>query len=141
VVKTLMAATREGVEGVAEAWINSRMARALSGLFMVVVTAVALPLGGWAVSKLIEIDRKLAVIEQTRSADIEAVRNRFVATELRMTEDRNTAQQALAANQVLVKEAAETRAILNSVARDVARLVARDDARSAPRNGSFNPPP
>jgi hypothetical protein len=136
-----MAATREGVEGVAEAWINSRMARALSGLFMVVVTAVALPLGGWAVSKLIEIDRKLAVIEQTRSADIEAVRNRFVATELRMTEDRNTAQQALAANQVLVKEAAETRAILNSVARDVARLVARDDARSAPRNGSFNPPP
>lgn len=140
-MKTIMAATKVGVEGVAEAWINSRLARALSGIFMLVVTAVALPLGGWAISKLIEIDRKLAVIEQTRSADIEAVRNRFVATELRMAEDRNTAQQALAANQVLVKEAAETRAILNSVARDVARLVARDDARSAPRNGSFSPAP
>lgn len=139
-MKTLMAATREGVEGVAEAWINSRLARALSGILMLVVTAVALPLGGWAISKLIEIDRKLAVIEQTRSADIEAVRNRFVATELRMAEDRNTAQQALAANQVLVKEAAETRAILNSVARDVARLVLRDDARSAPRNGPASSP-
>lgn len=139
-VKSIMSATKEGVEGVAEAWINSRMARALSGIFMLSVTAVALPLGGWAISKLIEIDRKLAIIEQTRAADIEAVRNRFVATELRMAEDRNTAQSALAANQVLVKEAAETRAILNSVARDVQRLVARDDARSAPRNGSFGPP-
>lgn len=139
-MKTLMAATREGVEGVAEAWINSRMARALSGLFMLAVTAIALPLGGWAISKLIEIDRKLVLIEQARSSDLESVRARFVATELRMAEDRNTAQQALAANQVLVKEAAETRAILNSVARDVARLVARDDARSAPRNGSFSPP-
>lgn len=139
-VKSIMSATKEGVEGVAEAWINSRMARALSGIFMLSVTAIALPLGGWAISKLIEIDRKLAIIEQTRAADIEAVRNRFVATELRMAEDRNTAQSALAANQVLVKEAAETRAILNSVARDVARLVARDDARSAPRNGSFGPP-
>ena len=140
-MKTLMAATREGVEGVAEAWINSRLARALSGIFMLSVTAIALPLGGWAISKLIEIDRKLVLIEQTRSADIEAVRTRFIATELRMAEDRNTAQSALAANQVLVKEAAETRAILNSVARDVARLVARDDARSAPRNGSFSPSP
>ena len=139
-VKSVMSATKEGVEGVAEAWINSRMARALSGIFMLSVTAIALPLGGWAISKLIEIDRKLAIIEQTRAADIEAVRNRFVATELRMAEDRNTAQSALAANQVLVKEAAETRAILNSVARDVQRLVARDDARSAPRNGSFGPP-
>ncbi|CAB4162359.1 hypothetical protein UFOVP786_44 [uncultured Caudovirales phage] len=134
-MKTLMAATREGVEGVAEAWINSRMARALSGLFMLAVTAIALPLGGWAISKLIEIDRKLVLIEQARSSDLESVRARFVATELRMAEDRNTAQQALAANQVLVKEAAETRAILNSVARDVARLVARDDARSTPRAG------
>jgi len=116
------------------------MARALSGIFMLSVTAIALPLGGWAISKLIEIDRKLAIIEQTRAADIEAVRNRFVATELRMAEDRNTAQSALAANQVLVKEAAETRAILNSVARDVQRLVARDDARSVPRNGSSGPP-
>jgi len=140
VVKSIMSATKEGVEGVAEAWINSRMARALSGIFMLSVTAIALPLGGWAISKLIEIDRKLAIIEQTRAADIEAVRNRFVATELRMAEDRNTAQSALAANQVLVKEAAETRAILNSVARDVQRLVARDDARSVPRNGSSGPP-
>lgn len=139
-VKSIMSATKEGVEGVAEAWMNSRIARALSGLFMLAVTAIALPLGGWAISKLIEIDRKLVLIEQTRSSDIEAVRNRFVATELRMAEDRNTAQSALAANQVLVKEAAETRAILNSVARDVQRLVARDDARSAPRNGSFGPP-
>lgn len=139
-VKSIMSATKEGVEGVAEAWINSRMARALSGIFMLSVTAIALPLGGWAISKLIEIDRKLAIIEQTRAADIEAVRNRFVATELRMAEDRNTAQSALAANQVLVKEAAETRAILNSVARDVQRLVARDDARSVPRNGSSGPP-
>lgn len=139
-VKSIMSATKEGVEGVAEAWINSRMARALPGIFMLSVTAVALPLGGWAISNLIEIDRKLAIIEQTRADDIEAVRNRFVATELRMAEDRNTAQSALAANQVLVKEAAETRAILNSVARDVQRLVARDDARSAPRNGSFGPP-
>ena len=140
-VKSIMSATKEGVEGVAEAWINSRMARALPGIFMLSVTAVALPLGGWAISNLIEIDRKLAIIEQTRADDIEAVRNRFVATELRMAEDRNTAQSALAANQVLVKEAAETRAILNSVARDVQRLVARDDARSAPRNGSFSPSP
>lgn len=138
-VKSIMSATKEGVEGVAEAWMNSRIARALSGLFMLAVTAIALPLGGWAISKLIEIDRKLVLIEQTRSSDIEAVRARFVATELRMAEDRNTAQQALAANQVLVKEAAETRAVLNSVARDVQRLVARDDARTAPRNGSFGP--
>lgn len=138
-MKSIMSATKEGVEGVAEAWMNSRIARALSGLFMLAVTAIALPLGGWAISKLIEIDRKLVLIEQTRSSDIEAVRARFVATELRMAEDRNTAQQALAANQVLVKEAAETRAVLNSVARDVQRLVARDDARTAPRNGSFGP--
>lgn len=136
-----MATVRGGVENVAQAWFDSRLARAASGIFMLLTTAVAVPVATWAVAKLVDIDRKLAIIEQTRAtdraaveqarqSDLESGRTRIAAIESRMAEDRAQAAKAVEFAQQIVRENAAMRATLDSVARDVARLVARDDARS-----------
>lgn len=137
-----MATVRGGVENVAQAWFDSRLARAASGIFMLLTTAVAVPVATWVVAKLVDIDRKLAVIEQTRAtdraaveqarqSDLESGRTRIAAIESRMAEDRAQAAKAVEFAQQIVRENAAMRATLDSVARDVARLVARDDARSS----------
>ena len=115
-----MSKVESAAEREATAFFDSKLARASVMVFSILVSAVAIPTGGWVINGMLTLQRDVEVLRESRNAMRAEFDRRISAAESQAAADRSVMTQ-------LLKTTTASEAILQSLSRDVTRLVTLSD--------------